>query len=109
MEVSCLFGDDFLQNLHTRTHRTTNQSDDKDFEGSLKGDAVEAGDYIDHETDDFWNGEAITVEGDADPHEGIVSDWDLLAKEFIVEAEEFGKFWHSLLHTSLLTGFFILR
>jgi hypothetical protein len=34
-----------------------------------------------------------------DPREGIVSDWDLLAEEFIVEAEELGKFEHSLSHT----------
>ncbi len=39
------------------------------------------------------------MEGDVDPHEGIVSSWDLLAKEFIVEAEELGKFEHPLLHT----------
>ena len=35
-----------------------------------------------------------------DLHEGIVLDWDLLAKEFIVEAEGLDKFEHSLLHTS---------
>jgi len=34
-----------------------------------------------------------------DLHEGIVSDWDLLAEEFIVEAKELDKFGHSLLHT----------
>jgi hypothetical protein len=34
-----------------------------------------------------------------DPREGIVPDWDMLAEEFIVEAEELGKFEHSLLHT----------
>ena len=39
------------------------------------------------------------MEGDVDLHEGIVSDWDLLAEEFIVEAEELSKFEHSLFHT----------
>ena len=28
------------------------------------------------------------MEGNADPREGIVSDWDLLIEEFIVEAED---------------------
>jgi len=40
------------------------------------------------------------MEGDADSREGIVSDWDLLGKEFIVEAEELGKFENSLFHSS---------
>ena len=39
------------------------------------------------------------MECNVDSHEGIVSDWDLLAEEFIVEAEEHGKFEHLLLHT----------
>jgi hypothetical protein len=99
-EASGLFVDDVLLGLHARTHRTTDQSDDEDSEGALEGDAVEAADYADHETDDFWNGEDVAVEGDADPREGIVSDWDLLAEEFIVEAEGLGKFGHSLLPTS---------
>jgi len=94
-EVSGLFLDDFLLDLHTRTHQTTDQSDDKDSEGALKGDAVEAGNYIVHKTDDFWNGEDI----DMDPCKGIVSGWDLLGEGFIVEAEELHKFGHSLLHT----------
>jgi hypothetical protein len=38
------------------------------------------------------------MEGNVDPREGIVSDWNLLAEELIVEAEELGKFEHSLLH-----------
>jgi len=50
----------------------------------------------------FWNGEDVVVEGDTDPRKGIVSDWDLFA-------EELGKFGHSLLRTSCLTGFFMLR
>ena len=89
------FIDDFLLNLHTRAHQTTDQSNDKDSECALEGDAVEAGDCVDHETDDFWDGENI----DMDPHEGIVSGWDLLAEGFIMEAEELCKFGHSLLHT----------
>ena len=100
IEASGLFIDDVLLNLHTRTHRTTDQSDGKDSEGALEEDAVEAADYVDHETDGFWNGEDLAVEDDVDPREGIVSDWDLLTKEFIVEAEELGKFAHPLLHTS---------
>jgi hypothetical protein len=69
------------------------------FEDALEGDAVEAADSVDHETDDFWSGEDVGMEGDVDPREGIVSDWDLLTDEFIVEAEELSKFEHSLLHT----------
>jgi hypothetical protein len=90
-EASGLFVDDVL---------LTDQSNDEDSEGALEGDAVEAADYIEYETDNFWNGEDDAVEGDADPREGIVSDWDLLAEEFTVEAEELGTFRHSLLHTS---------
>jgi hypothetical protein len=90
-EASGLFVDNVL---------LTDRSDDKDSEGALEGDAVEAADYVDHETDNFWNREDVAVEGDADPHEDIVSDWDLLTEEFIVKAKELGKFGHSLLHTS---------
>src|SRR5713226_686559 len=95
-EASGLFLDNFLLDLHTQTHQTTDQSDDEDSEGALEGNAVEAGDYIVHKTDDFWNGEDV----DMDPHEGIVLGWDLLGEDFIVEAEELHKFGHSLLHTS---------
>ena len=95
-EASGLFLDDFLLDLHTWTHQTTDQSDDKDSEGALEGDAIEAGDYVVHKIDDFWNREDI----DIDPCEGIVLGWDLLGKDFIVEAEELCKFGHSLLHTS---------
>jgi hypothetical protein len=90
-EASGLFVDDVLLNY---------QSNDEDSEGALEGDAVEAADYIEYETDNFWNGEDDAVEGDADPREGIVSDWDLLVEEFIVEAETLGMFGHSFLHTS---------
>jgi hypothetical protein len=85
--------------LHARIRQTTDQSDDEDSEDALEGDAVEDTDSVDHETDDFWGGGDVDTEGDADSREGIVSDWDLLAEEFIVEAEELGKFEHSLLHT----------
>src|SRR5882757_2726964 len=86
--------DDILLNLHARTHRTTDQSDDEDSEGALEGDAVEAANFIDHETDDLRNGEDVAMESYVDPCEGIVSDWDLLTEEFIVEAEELCKFEH---------------
>ena len=99
-DASGLFVNNVLPNLHTRTHRTTDQSDDEDSEGALGGDAVVAPDYVDHETDDSWDGEDVAVESDADPREGIVSDWDLLTEDFVVQAEELGKFGHSLLHTS---------
>jgi hypothetical protein len=99
-EASIPFIDDVLLNFHSRTHRTTDQSDDDDSEGAPEEDAVEAADCVDHETDDFWNGEDLAVEGDVDPRAGIVSDWDLLTEEFIVEAEELGEFRHSLLHIS---------
>jgi len=108
-EASGLFVDDVLLNLYARTHRTTDQCDDESSEGALEEDAVEAAGYVDHEPDDFWNGEDLAAEGDGDPREGIVSDWDLLTEKFIVEAEELGKFGHSLLHTSSLTGFIMLR
>ena len=70
---------DFLLNLHTQKHRTTDQSDDEDSEGpgAVEGDVVEgleAANYVDHESDGFHNEEDIALEGDADPREGIVSD-----------------------------------
>jgi hypothetical protein len=90
-QASGCFANDVLLNLHAKTHRTTDQSDDEDTE--------DAADSVYHETDDYWNEEDIAMEGDVDPREGIVSDWDLLAEEFIVEAEELGEFEPSLLHT----------
>jgi len=98
-EASGRFLDDVLLDLHTRTHRTTDDNDNEDSEDAPEGGAVEAADAIDPETNDFSDGEDIDIEGDVDPREGIVSDWDLLTEEFIVEAEELGKFEHSLLHT----------
>lgn len=91
--------DDVLLNLCARTHRTTDQCDDEGSEDDLEGDAVEATDSIDPETDDFWDGGDIDAEGDVDLREGIVSDWDLLAEESIVEAEELSEFEDSFLHT----------
>jgi hypothetical protein len=67
-EASGLFIDNVLLNLHARTHRTTDQSNDEDSEEALEGD-------------DFWDGEDVAMEGDVDPHEAFVSDWDLLAGE----------------------------
>jgi hypothetical protein len=83
--------------VYHRTQRTTDQCDDEDSDDVLEVDAVEASDSVDHETDGL-NGEGIAMEGDVDLHEGIVSDCDLLNKEFIVEAERLHKFEHSLLH-----------
>lgn len=103
------FVDNVLLDLHARLHRTTDQSDDDDDEVALEVGAAEAFDFVDHETGDFWNEEDVAMEGDTDPHEGIVSDWDLLTEEFIAEAEELGKFEHSLFHASRLSGFFVPR
>ena len=57
---------------------------------------MEATDSSDPRTDDR---EDVDMEGEVDPHKGIVSDWDILAEDFIVEAHERGMFEHSLLHT----------
>jgi hypothetical protein len=97
IEASGHFVDNLLLNFHAQTHQTTDQSDDDDSEDALEGDAVEA--TVDLDIDDFWNGEDVAMDGDVDPREGVVSDWDLLAEEFIAEAKELGKFGHSLLHT----------
>jgi hypothetical protein len=91
--------DDVLRSFHAQTHRTTDESNNRDSEDALKGDAVEAANSIGPKTDDFWNREDVDMEGDVNPREGIVSDWDILAEEFIVEAEELGKFERSLMHT----------
>jgi hypothetical protein len=98
-EASGCFVDNILLDRHAQTPQTTDQNNDKDSGDALEGDAVNTANPIDHETDDFWNREDAAMEGDVDPCEGIVSDWDLLAKEFIVEAEELSKFECSLLHT----------
>jgi hypothetical protein len=108
-EVSGRFFDDVLLNLHTQTHQTTDDSDSEDFEDALEGDGVEAAHTIDPETNDFRDREDTDTEDDVDPREGIVSDWDILAEEFIVEAEKLGKFEYSLSHTPWLTGVFVLR
>jgi len=99
-KASSDFVEGILLNLHTRTHQSTDQSDNEDFEDALEGGAVEAAHSIDPKTDDLWNGENIDLEDDVDLHEGVVLDWDILAEEFIVKAEELGKFEHSTLHTS---------
>ena len=93
------FANDALLDLHAWAHQNPNESDKEDSEDAPEGDAVEGANTIDLGTDDFWNEEDADMEGKVDPHEGIISDWDILAEKFIVEAEEFGKFAHSLLHT----------
>lgn len=90
------FVNDVLLDLHARTRRTTDESDDEGSEGALEEGAVEAADSINHGTDD---GEDVDMEGEVDPREGVVSDWDILAEDFIVKAVELGKFEHSFLHT----------
>ena len=80
---------DVLLDLHARTHRNTDESDDKGSEDALEEDAVEAADSIDPGTD---NREDIGMEGKVDSCEGVVSDWDILAEDFIAKAEELGKF-----------------
>jgi len=101
------FFDDVLLSLHARTHRTTDESDNEDSDDALEGDAAEAANTIDPGTDDSWDEE--DVEDEVDPREGIVSDWDTLAEEFIVEAERLGKFEVSLLHTPVTYGVFAFR
>jgi hypothetical protein len=64
-----------------------------------KGTLERNTDNINPESNDFRDREDIDMEGDVDPREGIILDWDILAEGFIVEAEEFGKFEHFLLHT----------
>ena len=86
------FVDDVLLRLHTRTHQATDESDNEDSEDASGGDAAEAANSTDPETDGFSIEEDVDTEDEVDPRKGIVSDWDLLAEEFIVEAEELGKF-----------------
>ena len=97
MQCLVLLVDDFLRNFHTQTHRIADQGDDEDSESD---EDLEAADYVDDESDDSRNGEDNAMEGDADPREDIVSDWDLLTEKFIVDAEELGNFGHFLSHTS---------
>jgi hypothetical protein len=99
------FFDDVLLSLHTRTYRTTDEGDNEDSDDALEGGAIEAAD--DPGTDDSWDEE--DVEDEVEPHEGIASDWDILAEEFIVEAERLGKFEVSLLHTPVTYGVFAFR
>ena len=91
--------DNVLLGLHARTHRTTDESDNEDSEDALEGDAAEAADTIDPGTDDFWDGEDVDIEGEVDPRKDVVSDWDILAQDFIVEAERLRKFEGFLMHT----------
>jgi len=103
-EVSDRFIDDVLLNLHlhTRTHRAIDDSDNEGPEDTPKGDAVEAPDSVDPGTNDFSDGKDVDMEGDVDPCEGIIVDWDTFA-------EELGEFEPSSLHIPGLTGVFVLR
>jgi len=92
------FADNVLLDLHAWTHRNPNENNDGDPEDAPEKDVVDA-DSIDPGTGDFWNKEDVDVEGEVDPCEGIILLWDILTEKFIVEAEEFGKFAHSLLDT----------
>jgi hypothetical protein len=100
------FINDILLDLHAQTHQTIDESDDKGSKDALKEDAVEAANTVDPRTDD---GEDIDMEGKVDLCKGIISDWDILAKDFIMKAQECGKFEHSLLHTLHLTSIFVYR
>jgi hypothetical protein len=100
--------DKALLDIYALRHRTSYRSDDEDSEDVLEEDVVEAVDFVDHETSDFWDGEDVAMEGGVDPREGIVSDWDLLTEKFIVEAEELGEFEHSSSHARL-TGISVYR
>ena len=93
------FFDDALLGLHVRTHRNPDDSNDEDSEDAPEEVAVEDPELIDPRTDDFWNEEDADMEDEVDPREGVVSDWDILAENFIAEAEEFGTSVHSSLHT----------
>ena len=90
--------DDILLNLYARTHRATDESDNGDSEDAPKGDATEAADSIGPGTGDLWNGEDIDTEEEEDPRGDVILHWDILAEDFIAEAEELGKSKHSL-HT----------
>jgi len=85
-------------NLHTRTCRAIDESNNKS-EDALDGDAAEATDPTGPGTDGLWNGEDVDMEDKVDPCEGIVPDLDILVEEFLVEAEELGKSKYYLLHT----------
>jgi len=88
--------DDILLNLYAWTHQATDESNNEDSEDALGGDVTEA---AGPGTGNLWNGEDIDMEEKEDPHGDITLHWDILAQDFIVEAEELGKSKHSLLHT----------
>jgi len=91
--------DDILLNIYAWTYRATDESNNEDSEDAPKGDATGAADSISPGTGDLWNGEDIDTEEEEDPHGDVVLHWDILAEDFIAEAEEFGKSKDSLLHT----------
>jgi len=88
--------DNILLNLYAWTHQATDESNNEDSEDALGGDVTEA---AGPGTGNLWNGEDIDMEEEEDPHGDITLHWDILAQDFIVEAEELGKSKHSLLHT----------
>ena len=92
------FANNILLDLHARTYQNPDENNDRDPKDAPEKDAVDA-DSIDPRTGDFWNEEDVDVEGEVDLRKGIVSLWDILTEKFIMEAEEFGKFAHSLLDT----------
>ena len=92
------FVNNFLLNDHARTHQATDESDN-DSEDALERDATEATDPVGPGTNDLWNEEDVNMEDEVDLREGIVSGLDILAEEFVAEAEELGKSKHYLLHT----------
>src|SRR6266852_1161721 len=47
-EASGLLVDDVLLDLHAQTHQTADQNHDEDYGDTLKGDAVEVADPVDH-------------------------------------------------------------
>jgi len=94
-------------NLHTRTRRAINESDNKS-EDTLDGDAAEATDPTGPGTDGLWNGEDVDMEDEVDLHEGIILDSDILVEEFLAEAKKLGKSKYYLLHTLWVTGVFVL-
>lgn len=93
------FLDDALLGLHARTHRNPDESSDEDSEDAPEEVAVDDAQLVDPGTDDVWNEEDTDTEDEVDTREGVVSDWDILAEKLIAEAEEFGTFANSLLHT----------
>ena len=97
-EASGPFVDEVPPDLYAGTHQAIVESDGEDSEDAPE-EAVEASDVVNPETIGFEDGEDVDMEGDLGPHGGAVSDWDIFAQDFNVEAEELGEFKRSLLRT----------